>query len=72
MADCEFLEKCPFFNDQMKDMPAMAKTLKNRYCRADFDQCARYTIATKLGRGHVPPDMFPSEMERALGMLPGS
>jgi hypothetical protein len=28
MADCEWLEICPFFNDKLKNMPAASDTMK--------------------------------------------
>ena len=34
MADCEKLKKCPFFSDQMANMPSVADLMKRTYCRA--------------------------------------
>ena len=34
MADCEFLDGCLFFNDQMEDMPSVSNLLKHH---ADFE-----------------------------------
>ena len=50
MADCELLERCPFFNDQLKNMPAASDTMKKIYCRWNFAKCARYRVAIALGR----------------------
>jgi hypothetical protein len=36
VAVCECLEKCPFFNDHMVDMPATAEITKKRFCRAGW------------------------------------
>ena len=63
MAACEKLEKCPFFNDRMESMPAMAEILKNRYCVAREELCARYRVSSS-GQP-VPADLFPGDLERA-------
>lgn len=67
MAECEKLSKCPFFNDQMVDMPAVATMLKNRYCLGDKTECARYQVAK--ADVVVPSDLFPHERERARQIL---
>lgn len=65
VADCEFLSSCPFFNDQMRDMPATAEIYKGRYCRGDKTLCARYMVKTGVGGEHVAQDLFPNQKERA-------
>jgi hypothetical protein len=70
MADCEKLEKCPFFNDKMAAMPSTAATMKRRYCGADKENCARYQLSSK-GIA-VPPDLFPNQRDRALEILAGA
>ncbi|MBN2694938.1 hypothetical protein JXR93_09770 [bacterium] len=71
MADCECLPKCPFFNDKMSNMPSMANLMKKKYCQGDKSECARYLIASKLGRDKVPSDLFPNQLERAFEILKG-
>ena len=70
--DCELLKGCIFFNDKMKDMPAMSEIYKKQYCRGDKVSCARYMIFMKLGREKVPPDLFPNATERARAILSGT
>ena len=65
MERCPLLEGCIFFNEQMKNMPATTDMLKSRYCEKAYTHCGRYMIAEKLGRGQVPPDLFPNEEARA-------
>jgi len=65
MSDCELLGTCPFFNDQMADMPSMANIIKQRYCRGSNAQCARHMVFRTLGRPSVPSDLYPSQTERA-------
>ena len=62
--DCECLEKCPSFNDMMKDMPAIADLYKHQYCKTDNSECARFIIFKKLGRDAVPKDLFPNQKDR--------
>lgn len=67
--DCQCLPACPFFNDQMAEMPSMAHIIKNRYCRDDNSQCARFMVFSALGREAVPIDLYPSQVERAKEIL---
>lgn len=65
VADCECLPTCPFFNDQMAEMPSMAEIIKQRYCRSSNVHCARHMVFRALGRPAIPRDLYPSQVERA-------
>ena len=65
MAECELLGGCVFFNDKMANIPATAEMMKNRLCRGNKLECARYMVYKKLGRPKVPPDLYPNDVERA-------
>ena len=65
MADCECLPGCLFFNDIMDEMPATADMLKERYCKGDSSQCARYMVFKTLGKDKVPRTLFPHAVEKA-------
>ena len=69
MADCECLPGCPFFNDKMAGMPAMAEMMKKQYCRSGFENCARYTVREKAGKDKVPADLFPNQIDRARQII---
>jgi hypothetical protein len=69
MSDCELLAKCPFFNDQLKNMPTASATMKKIYCCWNFTICARYKVTTVLGRKKVPPDLLPKDFRRADEIL---
>jgi hypothetical protein len=69
MAECEFCPGCLFFNDKMAKMPLMAEMLKRKYCKGDFEKCARRMIAKSKGRDKVPNDMSPSQIDRAKLLL---
>lgn len=66
MADCPLVSGCPFFNDKMANMPSMAEMYKKKYCKSDFDNCARWVVCQKKGKEKVPGDLFPNQMERTL------
>ena len=67
MADCEKLAKCPFFNDQMANMPSMSNVYKQSFCRGDSSKCARLRVS-KAGQ-QVPADLYPNQKERADSLL---
>ena len=69
MPDCELLQCCAFFNDQMPIESVMRKMLKDRYCLGQYSTCARYQIATRLGRAAVPDDLYPNMDQRANDLL---
>jgi hypothetical protein len=69
MPDCVCLPKCPFFNDRMAEMPALAKSMKKKYCQGDFAACARYMVFSRKGREAVPSDLFPNQTDRVAAIL---
>lgn len=69
MSECPNLGGCPFFNDRMNNMPSMSAVYKRNYCKSDFDSCARYMIATKLGKEKVPPNLYPNMKDEALRII---
>jgi hypothetical protein len=71
MADCEVLKGCIFFNDKMTEYPTAAEFLKNKYCRGDNSQCARWMVLKALGRERVPKDLFPNGVDRAQALIAG-
>ncbi|MDZ4167765.1 MAG: hypothetical protein U1E08_08730 [Coriobacteriia bacterium] len=69
MAECECLKTCPFFNDQMAEMPSMSSIIKQRYCMGSNVHCARHMVFRVLGRDAIPKDLYPSQVERADEIL---
>ena len=69
MTTCELLEGCIFFNGKMQEMPATAGMIKERLCRGDNSECARYMVFRKLGRSRVPLDLFPNDAAGARRIL---
>lgn len=71
MGICELCDTCIFFNDKMPDMPDVAGYLKDKYCRRDFDACARFRIYKEFGRENVPDGLFPNEEGLVEGIAAG-
>ena len=69
MAECELIQKCPFFHDKMANMPGTADLFKNFYCRSDNRGCARHMIVRTVGKQHVPIDLFPNQVDRAEAII---
>ena len=67
MASCEKLSACPFFNNQLSNMPSVSGLLKETYCLGDKDECARYQLSS-VGIP-VPTDLFPNDLHRARKVL---
>ena len=65
--ECEKLSKCPFFNDQLTSMPAVAGLLKQTYCLGDKTNCARYQVS--MAGVPVPADLFPNDIGRIAQIL---
>ena len=68
MAACEFIEKCPFFNDQL-EYRAEVGEIKEKYCNTNNLHCARYLVSNSVGPDYVEADLMPDEKVRAYGII---
>jgi hypothetical protein len=59
---CECIQSCRFFNDRMVNMPATAEIYKEKYCKTENSDCARYRVFKSLGREKVPKDLMPNQV----------
>ncbi len=69
MSECELIHKCPFFNDKIAGEPDKIEAMKDKYCRKNNLNCARYMIVTALGKESVPVDLTPDEKTKAYGII---
>lgn len=70
MSDCPRLARCPFFNDKLQKMPAVADMAKASYCRSGhFENCARFRVAEAAGAEAVPSNLFPDQLDRVESIL---
>ena len=63
---------CTFFQEQMSDMPGMAKLIQSQYCLGDFNSCARFMVSSALGMGAVSAKLFPGQQDKARQVLADS
>jgi hypothetical protein len=67
--DCEHMDACDFFKDNIKNAPRDAPIMRVRYCMGDRTGCARYRVYQALGKGHAPHDLFPDQTDRAMALI---
>lgn len=57
---CEFFKTCDFFVTIMASVPQFSTKIQEKYCLADFRDCARYAYAKQHGNENIPEDLFPN------------
>jgi hypothetical protein len=67
--ECEILKGCRFYNDKMPMDRGLGLIQKKRFCEGDKSICARYKVATMIGRSNVPTDLYPIMMDRADNLI---
>ncbi len=68
MTECEFIDKCPFFNE-LSSEDNKIEDMKQKYCRTNNLNCARYMIAMAVGSEHVPVDLYPNQKDKAYKII---
>jgi hypothetical protein len=53
----------------MENKPATAQIMKKQYCLGDNSECARHQVKVAVGSELVPPNLFPSQVDRVSGIL---
>ena len=69
MEPCKLLKGCLFFNDKMSIDKGVGALYKKNYCEGDFNKCARYQVATTIGRDKVPNDLYPNMFDQAKEII---
>ena len=59
--DCTWLLSCPFFEDPVGYSPEMGTLFVERFCRREYQACARYVARAAMGSSSVPDDMLPTD-----------
>ena len=62
MARCILLDSCFFFNNGLSAMPCTTESLKDKYCRGNYGECARFLVFEASGRDKVPRDLSPNDV----------
>ena len=66
METCRYLDNCAFFNaPSTQGIQILTDQLKKDYCRGRFDTCARFQVASQLGKEYVPQLMLPTQLQWA-------
>ncbi|MDC7218321.1 MAG: hypothetical protein PQJ59_00165 [Spirochaetales bacterium] len=63
MTDCECLAGCPFFNGNNDE------EMKNKYCKNNNLNCARYMVFNSCGKDKVPADLAPDDKTTAYVII---
>ena len=66
MTRCSLLSSCVFFRNGLTEMPCTTESLKNKYCRGNYGECARFMISKTRGSEKVPHDLAPNDMFESL------
>ena len=70
MDRCQHFQKCPFFNNKMKNMPSLTQQLQEKYCNDAYNKCARYLVNKMFIEGYTPKDeQAVIEFEKAFDSL---
>ena len=69
MGQCEIIEECPFYQGELADKGVDVDELKEKYCRNNSLNCARYMIVQSVGKEHMPADLYPHEKAVAYGVI---
>jgi hypothetical protein len=69
MADCPSLEKCPFFNDKMAGKTGIINMYKRKYCKDDYNNCARWMISSTVGKEHTTLNIYPNMVDKAKEII---
>lgn len=69
MPDCERIEHCRYFTEQLQDLEAVQEVWKRRFCRTDNSKCARHMVLRTLGKEHVPSYLVPTQVEEAQRII---
>ena len=69
MSECPLINKCPFFDYRLESKPAIANLYKSKYCKSDNSKCARWIVATELGKESVPPSLYPNQHDLAEQLI---
>ena len=60
MSTCENLATCPFYNDKMDINSGLGALYKRKYCENENTSCARYRVASTIGKEYVTPQLYPN------------
>ncbi|HBG07078.1 MAG TPA: hypothetical protein DDY22_16360, partial [Geobacter sp.] len=66
MTRCSLLGSCLFFKKGLPEMPCTTESLKDKYCRGNYGECARFIVSKTYGSEKVPHDLSPNDVFESL------
>ena len=66
------IKDLPVFQQQNERYACSSGTFEEALLPCDNSQCARFMVASKLGKERVPADLFPGQTDRAREILKGA
>lgn len=70
LANCEKLHKCPFHSGRLAQYsPSVLQSMMRVFCKGEPDRCARLLLKNELGEEHVPEDLTPTDLLKALEII---
>lgn len=69
MGYCKNLKNCPFYQGKMSMDSGIGSMYKKKYCESDCTICARYIVASQLGKEYVPDNLYPNMEAKAKDIL---
>jgi len=69
MAKCENLAGCPFYQGKMTMDSGIGAMYKKKYCEEDKLSCARYMVASRIGKQYVTLNLYPNMQDQAKKIL---
>ncbi|TLM78828.1 MAG: iron-containing alcohol dehydrogenase [Actinobacteria bacterium] len=69
MSDCECIGMCRFFEDNAGRFGPVEPILKLNLCHNEGTECARHVVFAIAGKGAVPADLYPNDLQGAARIL---
>lgn len=72
MSECQCLNCCIFYHDQMPHTPQMSQmyeVMKRKYCLGSSKNCARLRVFLAKGSECVPSSLYPHQLAEAEDLI---
>ena len=66
---CKFIDSCAIFKHYLADKPLQAQKVMDKYCKKDYESCARYRLSKIINEDAVPLKLFPDMIEVANQLI---
>ncbi len=66
---CKFIDSCAIFKHYLADKPQQAQQVMDKYCKKDYESCARYRLSKIISEDAVPLKLFPDMINIANQLI---